>query len=357
MNLYIIETIYHLFLTLIVVDDKDWNILIVDSHRNSTLSAVKYFKFILNKSFKQTIFVHQYRQIVTFNGGILLNRILYYLKVNHDVKKILQETESADYLNLFVFTPNLIERLLIKKIYKSNVNNNVINIEDGIGSYTIVNILGRDNSTSESKSLIIDLLRRISNTNLSTSYFKTLYFVFPDLVEDKISSSFQSIKMIRNFNSVLKIKNLISKDYFTKNRAKKNFNKSLHLFSKFNDEFEMNFNRKYFFEYQIDFKLHPSRMNQHEDNSMLNNSIELLSLVDPFNVLLSYNSSSALALLNIASEFSTKFIFLFEIYHSFNVRFNTDDSFEILFKLMKKFPKNIFIPKNLDELMLILKSL
>lgn len=359
MNLYIIETVYHLFLTLIVVENNNFNILIVDSHRYQTLNAVQNLDFIINRKFEKIIYVHKYKQIGAFSNVPLIKQIIYYLRMTYDVKKILQQTKTNEYKNLYVFTTNHIERILINAIDKTESNNNIFLIEEGIGSYTdIRHILGKDSSTSISNRgiMIYNIMRKLSNTPISIAQFKELYFVFPDLVDRTISSKFKVIKTLKENNSIAETRLLISKYYLKNNELKKNSNKSLHLFSKLNDEFEKKFNEHYFSNYQIGYKLHPSKMEKSDDNFLLNTSIELLSLVDPFMILISYASSSAISLLSLDLEFTTKFIFLFKIYHSKNVRFASDKQLKFIFRLKRKFPEKIFIPNNSDELYTLLEK-
>lgn len=358
MNLYIVETVYHLFLALVIVNEEKNNTLIVDSHRIQTLNAVKKLEFIISIKFNKIIFVHKYSQRSTFRNKNILRHILYYLRMTCDINRVLQETKTNEFKDLYLFTTNRIERLLINKIYKMNKNNNIFLIEEGLGSYTnIAHILGNDAHFFNDVNKITNLLRKLSSTSINVSQFKELYFIFPDLVDFSIISSFKNIRLITQNNSISQIKLLVSKQYHKELATKTNTNKSIYLYSNQNDEFENNFYYNYLFKYPIDYKLHPSRMENYNKDLLINISIELLSIVDPFKMLISYASGTAITLLSLEPKFSTKFIFLFEIYHSNNIRFASDEELNFFYRLKQKFPGKIFIPKDSIELSILLQRL
>jgi hypothetical protein len=344
-HIYYIETPLHLFLSILAINKKNHNTLIVDIHRDSQKKLIETTLPYFRELFDEVRFIHNYPQIGVLKKMNLFSFIIYIMKLNRDVSNYLKSSKIFSNTNLNIFTLNRMERILINKL--NNITKLTVNIfEDGIGSYTRPeDVLGLDSSNSSFS--FVSVIRSVLNLKIEPGIIKSYYLSEPKLIQfdlktfpiriNKAKFRISNLhKILDNKKEILKISKDLSSIH------------TVYMLNNINVEEELQFFYKYFQNKSAFIKFHPSSsLKTGHDNIIL---WELHQLLFEIKYIFSYGSSAGLTLLNMNQGKDTCYVFLFEVYKELG--FNWFDSANerlILYKYMEIYPGNIKIPKSIAE--------
>lgn len=348
LNIYYVETPLHLFISLLKNNNKLDSMLIIDLHREKQKMLYNSIGNLLSKYFETVITTHDFPQPVSIDSFKALH-LSYIVSLHKEAKQIIKKIKNSyTHLNINVFTLNRMERVLINKL-KKEMNFNLILSEEGIGSYTSpYHILGVDSLNK--KNVIYEFLRKIAGFKLNPNDIKELQLLNPELISADYSNETYKIRRMEiDSKNISEFISSLKKDIFFSEKIEK-VPKKIFFSNNINPELEYQFYTRFLEEFGIFYKNHPS-LNENDIFDVNFLPWEIIQLSTDIEYIISYCSSSGLALLNISKSVHTKYIFLFELFHEIGINWlNFDSETILIYKYLEKFPINIFIPKTIKEM-------
>lgn len=357
-NLFYVETPLHLFYSIIIeknLGSKSY--LIVDLHRIKQKQLVASMDPILKNFFDKILFAHDFDQLSNLSIRYPFRSISYLIQLFKETSKILNEiNDLSSVIHLYIFSLNRIERILFNRLKKKSLVKLTI-CEEGVGSYTSeFYLIGRDYEYYNNFSLFkiirqmlflpvnIDEINRIELMNPSLKTYKN-----PEFIKKTFKLKYNSLLLSQFLKEINKSTQLRDKII--------NVPKKLYLSGNLNSDFEKEFfdtnlkNKNFF------YKSHPSIG---EDSDLINLNFlpwEIIQIQAEIKYLISYGSSTGLNLLNMNLNILTKYIFVFELFHDEKiVWFDYETEKEMFYLYKDYYPKNIFIPKSINELISLIEE-
>lgn len=344
-DVYILETPYHLFLFTQIILHKN-NFIIIDIHRESQR---KYFESLypfISDWIVGYNYVNDYRVIYKSKFQKLIKGTKHIFKINREVNKFINRHEKVKIQSINYYTPNIFELILINKIKKKRKHKGVeINyIEDGISSYSI-----QESIFGIRRNFFIRFLFNTNFLNLSMNdlmqFTNNIYLLFPKLTDfdDTLKKRIKILhKGLFNHNLILEYYNLENR--FTNCKL-------VYFFDKNDLSFEDRFVKEYL-PSSICLKYHPSSKLDGDNNEFLITEFLIQGIKSAY--IISESSTAGIAILTSNMSLNIKFIFLINTYKNDFGKKIDENKLKILQKIQNKFNKRVFIPNNIYELQLLL---
>ena len=350
-DLFYVETSYHLFLALLKTKhNKNKSIILLDAHRKITQLSLVYLKKILEKYRIEFRISHNYPQFNNINMSNFLAFLTYNRKLSNEVNDIIRVIPIRKVNTLYIFTTNRIERHLINR-FKKNKDLKVVILEEGIGTYTHLNHI-----ISDVNNPIFKFIRKVLGLEISISSINQILYLNPSLVDNSISNSFRieelsfDQKIVENF--AMEIRDAFDFDIIPRREI------IFMLSSPTLKEFELNFIIKNITQLNAYVKTHPSDSVITDLKNLAYINWELYHMAYPPKLLISCCSSSGIGLLKIFPQIRTKFIFLFLVYKELGLEvFNYTSETSFFLNLEKLYTDKVYIPKNLSEFLKIINEI
>lgn len=341
MQIYLIETQYHLTISMLTCNVNAKNILLVDSHRISLCNFVKENELFLSEFFLIIIYLHEFYQPTSHELKTKKSSALRYMitlkneaqNIRNFVDKISNEKKKFN-----IFSINILELTFIS-IFHDDVNFELNKFEDGWISY--VNKKVTNYKTIGVLFLIEILNKKVRLKNLLN--FKNFFFWNPDLVLNQ--AIYFKLKTLYPTN----ISKII--DYYSIKFEKLKRENYIFFLTNNNSE-EISFYENHLKDKGFYIKSHPG-------STLINNLIdnipwEIYSLIiKGKKILISHGSTALITPLIINQDINTTSIFLDKLL----VLDISPELTNYIQKMTTNFPLNVFSPSTVEDFDSLLNNL
>jgi len=359
MNVFICETGYHIFLSDVINKENNSEIFI-DIKRDQNKVHISYLgEYLTNrfgavKTFETPSFSKKNNII------IFLSLFLKFTKSKLIVSKLLKTFDQNISYDVYFFTLNWIERLLINSLRKQK-NISVHLVEDGLGAYSYNYRFGKDGTIeTTNNSWLINCIRTLLGIKINNRDIKVLHYSIPDILDYEIIKRFS--EKIEGIPLDIAVLDRISRVAMSTGIQSNSNNQAMRVF--FGDLSCKN--ERYLYKTYLEplgfiVKDHPKKFKLR--NFETSGNIDLFNL--PWEYLLVLNENEKVIVCGESTVAYSSIIFSFQkkitviLLHKIEENLNNKDinQYNPILSLQKKFKEKIKTPTDYFELEKLLRNL